>query len=68
MSPVARAGVRVAPDAVRVALAGVRVALAEVLAAPAVRAALVNLADPPDLSGRSATRSSSPTPCASSPT
>jgi hypothetical protein len=74
MSPVARARVLVARAVARVALAGV-------LAAPAVPAARVDLvapaaarvepADPPDLSarsGRSATRSSSPTPCASSPT
>jgi hypothetical protein len=71
MSPAARAGVLAAPAAARVALAGVPVARA----APAARAGLVVpavlAAAPAVLAGplaRSATRSSSPTPCASSPT
>jgi hypothetical protein len=71
MSPAARAGAQVAPAAAQVALAGVRavpvdlVAPADLAALAAVRAVL---AGPPDRLAHSATRSSSPTPCASSPT
>jgi hypothetical protein len=68
-SPAARAGVLVAPAAVQ----AVRVARAlAVRVVPAARgglaAARAVLAGPLDPSARSATRSSSPTPCASSPT
>ena len=71
MSPAARAGVPVALAVAQVDLAAVR-AVPAGLAAPAalvvLAAAQAVLAGPLDPSARSATHSSSPTPCASSPT